>query len=237
MPKKIQKLLEEGLPSQIYFLCYLHPETGYSLGRHIYNKKKGIPPTAKLYPRINEMVKKGYLKKLDDGYSSKIEPIIEEIQKTCSLNSTDSKKLIELLNSDEFKKYILGFYENFEKNIVITYDENNIVKLKQNFNAMKTILETVGMISTLFIIRGEYRSVKVEENIKDFKSKLKQSKGFTNSSIQKQANSLKYFNAVLPYFRNLSFDAIDKLTKLWSPSSELLNFEKHSFIEKTGGRK
>lgn len=237
MPRKIQNLLEEGLPSQIYFLCYLKSESGYSLGKIIYNIKKGIPPTAKLYPRINEMVKKGYLKKLDDGYSSDIKPIVNEIQKICSLNSTDSKKLTELLNSNEFKNYILGFYENFEKNIEIIYDENNITKLKQNFNAMKTILETVGMISTLFIIRGDYRNVKIEENVKDFKNKLKQSKSFKNSSIQKQVNSLKYFNAVLPYFRNLSFEAIDKLTKLWTPSSEVLSFEKHDFIEKTRGKK
>jgi len=237
MPRKIKKLLEEGLPSRIYFLCYLKPETGYSVGKIIYNVKKGIPPTAKLYPRIKELKNKNYLEEVDGKYAARIEPIIEEIQKTCTLNTIDSSKLIELLNSNEFKKYILGFYENFEKNIEIIYNENDIVKLKQNFNALKTILETIGMISTLFIIRGEWRSIKIEENVKGFTSKLKQSKRFTNSSIRKQVNSIKYFNAVLPYFRNLSSETILELTKLWDPSNALLASEKEDFKKRFRGEK
>lgn len=229
MPRKIQKLLEEGLPAQIYFLCYLKPETGYSLGRILYKVKKGIPPTAKIYPRLRELVGKRYLEKQDNKYySGKIEPLLSEIEKTCTLDIPNSKKLADLLNSNEFKKYVAGFYENFEKNVDVIYNTHT-VKIKQSFNALKTILETLGMICTLFIVRKEWRKTKTKEDVESFEYKLR-SNQIPEDSIQKQVNAINYFNLILPYLQTLSSNAKLELTKLWPPSVSILNYEKESFI-------
>ncbi|MBS7631681.1 hypothetical protein KEJ47_08990 [Candidatus Bathyarchaeota archaeon] len=108
MPQKIDNPLTSGLPAKILFLSYIQPRTGYSLGQMIYQIKKGIPPTSKIYSWCKPLIEQGYLERVEDGYRTKSNKIVEAIEnilreKNLTLTSTEKRLVTKLLDSEKFR--------------------------------------------------------------------------------------------------------------------------------------
>src|SRR5437867_6484991 len=246
MPKKIENLLTAGLPAHIYLLCYVKLQTGYSIGQKIYGIEKGIPPTSKIYPWIKQMIKDGYLVKTKDGFTARIEPFLSqiknEIQKINPLSKDEETKLVQLLNSSEFKKYILGWYERGRKIGSYGWSGTILPYNEEQFNALKLISETIGMLCTVSIIKTEFTKTPLGEDEQKME-KYYRSRKEPESWIQEQIKGIRQYNAVVVHMKNFSHELLSKLAKLWSASDFIIRTEivmykqKYMNSESVGGRK
>jgi len=104
MPKKIDDLTREGLPSKLYFVAYRKPNTIYGISKEIY----GYPQPQKLFKWRDELVEKGYLKKVGNKWKSLPAPIFEQITKilheqNIELTSYEEKQVLDILDCDAFR--------------------------------------------------------------------------------------------------------------------------------------
>src|SRR5437867_1988831 len=116
--KKIENPLITGLSSKIYFLAYVNPETGYKIAKKIY----GTPKTEKIYKWGKTLRKSGYLEKTK-LFTANVKPLViqikyqlqqQGIQYSKKEESELESKLVKLLESDEFKRYVEGFCKQFQ---------------------------------------------------------------------------------------------------------------------------
>ncbi len=115
MPKRITNPIREGLPSKIYLLAYGKPITGYEIARRIQGIKTPgsgeraiTPQTGKIYGWLKKLMDDGYVIKKENGYLSKAEPLLKEIEEALNGDIDDSEKdvLLKLLNSEIFRSHI-----------------------------------------------------------------------------------------------------------------------------------
>jgi len=139
MPRKITNPLRAGLPAKIYLLAYGSPITGYRIAQKIYDRD--YAPTSKIYPWTKKLEKKGTITKTQKGILSKVEPLLLEIEKMYPENQqfalTEFEKyiLLKVLDSKEFRSIL--------KEKVVPK-----IKLQQDVDAARIILETLGMITS-----------------------------------------------------------------------------------------
>jgi len=99
-----------------------------------------------------------------------LDPLVSEIRKkiksTNQLLKTEEIQLNKLLSSKEFRKYTEGWYNRDRKYEQHGWSEVIIGNKEEGLNALRLISETLGMLSTLSIIRLEYSKIPLEENEK-----------------------------------------------------------------------
>lgn len=233
MPRKAQNPLTFGLPAHIYLLCYFSPQKGYSLGKKIYQPEKGIPPTSKIYPWLKQLKGK-YLEETKDGCIAILDPLILEIKKKVesriSLTIKEETQLTNLIESKEFRNYTEGWYNRDRKYEQHGWSEVIIGHKEEGLNALRLISETLGMLSTVLIIR-EYNNESLEEDEKKMeKIYRKQSKD--ESWVKQQMNAIKQYNAVIKYFKKFSTEFLMKLSILYPHSEVMLQTEKALYLQK-----
>jgi len=233
VPRKPRNPLTFGLPAHIYLLCYFSPKKGYSLGKRIYQPEKGIPPTSKIYPWLNELEGK-YLQKTDNGYQAILDPLISEIKNKINsrkpLTETEETQLTDMLSSYEFRQYLEGWYNRDRKYEQYGWSEVIVGQKDEGLNALRFVAETIGMLSTVLIIR-EYENESYEEDEKKLeKMYRKQSKD--ESWVQQQMNGIKQHNAVIKYFKKFSTEFLMKLSILYPHSEVMLQTEKAFYLQK-----
>lgn len=234
MPRKITDFLKSGLPAQIYLLCYASPQTGYSLGKKIYKIKKGIPPTSKIYPWIKKLVEKNYLEKTNDGYVAKIEPLIFEIKqifhKNIILTKQEESILINVLKTNECKEYMEGWYNSYQRYNLVGPSQV-LIGPDEPFNAIKLICETIGMLSTVFILRTEFNEIPLKEDLKKLEKQYRKQNN-SEKWVQEQLKGLQQYNRVIIHFKKFSFVLLQKLAKLWPASDMIIRSEKAFYMMK-----
>lgn len=240
MPRKIENPLTAGLPAQIYLLCYVKPQSGYSLGQKIYGIKEGIPPTSKIYPWTKQMIKDGYLEKTNDGFKARMEPLLaqikNEIQKIDPLSKDEEVKLVQLLNADEFKEYILGWYERDKRTGNFGWSGVIIGHKKEQFNALRLISETIGMLCTVSIIKQEFSKIPLEEDEKRME-KYYRAKNEPEEWIQQQLKGIRQYNAVVVHLKKFSHELLSKFSKFWPASDTIIRTEIAMYKQKYVGYK
>ncbi len=110
MGRKIENYLTSGLPAKIYLLCYLNPESGYSLGQKIC-QTKGVPQTSKIYPWIGRLKKEKYLQEVDSRFRARVDPLVNQLdsileKQDASFEGREKQIVKLLLDSDPFKTMI-----------------------------------------------------------------------------------------------------------------------------------
>lgn len=236
VPRIARNPLTFGLPAHIYLLCYFSPQKGYALGKRIYQSGKNIPPTSKIYPWLDKL-EGTYLQKTDNGYQAILDPLISEIKNKINshkpLTETEETRLTEVLSSNEFRQYLEGWYNRDRKYEQYGWSEVIVGQKNEGVNALRLVAETIGMLSTVLIIR-EYENESYEEDEKKLeKMYRKQSKD--ESWIQQQMNGNKQHNAVIKYFKKFSTEFLMKLTILYPHSKIMLQTEKALFMQKYMG--
>ncbi|MGI0009549.1 MAG: hypothetical protein ACRD92_08020, partial [Nitrosopumilaceae archaeon] len=160
MPKKIENPLTSGLPAKIYFLSYVNPQTGYKIAQKIYGSAK----TEKIYKWGKKLRTQSYLKN-KKIFTAKIEPLVLQIknemrQQAIQLSKEEESELEvnlkKLLSSKAFKQYVVGFYNRFESKVEYS-DDAHVESLSQEFNALKLIAETIGMVSTICYVKKKFK--------------------------------------------------------------------------------
>jgi hypothetical protein len=230
VPKKIENPLVTGLPAKICFYCYLEPQTGYGLGLKIY----GIPRTDKIYKWIKQLVRTRYLTKTEDGFSLDVMQLVSEIknmlvsrQVISMISKKDEKHLKTLLNSNEFKKYLEGFYKS-RKNAEENADQTENIKF--DFNVLELITEKIGMLCTICYIRKKFKNLPFEEDEVSLEQHYRKDEP---NNWRTLIEGVKQFNAVVPYFKKFSENFMIDLSKLWSISHTLIEAEYVDHYKKT----
>lgn len=218
-------------------MCHIRPESGYSLGKKIYGIKGGVPPTSKIYPWIKKLKNGGYLEETKEGLSARIEPLIQQIKnkiQSGTLYKDEETKLVNLLNSKEFKEYILGWYERDKKFGNFGWSGVIVGHKEVQLNAVKLIAETIGMLCTVSIIKQEFSKIPLEEDEQKME-KYYRAKNEPESWIQEQMNGIRQYNAVVVHLKKFSDDLLSKLSKLWPASEIIIRTEVARFKQKYRG--
>ena len=244
VPKKITNPLAMGLPAQIYLLCYTSPQTGYSLGKKIYNVKEGIPPTSKIYPWIKMMIKEGYLKKTSKGHVANVEPLFLQIKKeiltTDSFSQDEQSFLKKLLNSKEFKEYMVGYYDHYKRTGQLGLREVILGKqLEQPFNALQLITGAIGLLCTVLVIRVLHDQP--AEDDEKYMEKMYRKQTESETWIQEQLKGIRRHNSVVVYVKEFPPHLRDVLTKFYPHGEVMIKTEKNILFnqdpERFGWRK
>lgn len=159
MPKKITNPLRAGLPSKIYLLAYSGPKSGYEIASKIYGIEK-YPPTSKVYSWTKKMTNE--LSKTEEGYTSKVDPLLNEIEAILKNNYK-----IEL---SDFEKHILGkvldsqIFRKWIKEIT------KGLSFEHDVDAVETIMRPVGSMALILDMSSRKFSSKRElpETIQQF---------------------------------------------------------------------
>jgi len=120
--RKPTDYLREGLPSKIYYLAFPEPVSYYEIAKHIY----GEPTAARVSERSRQMIEKGYLEKTKKGVISRVEPLIDKIEKdlkvkNITLTGSEKEVLIRVFNGDIFRKAVGKYIRKNMKDNVDAY--------------------------------------------------------------------------------------------------------------------
>lgn len=235
MPKKIENPLVTGLPAKIYFLSYVDPQSGYSLAKKIY----GFPRTDKIYKWTKQMIGDDYLKQIKGkGRRTKFQaitkPLLHQIKKVLDkhiihLTNEEEKILKNLLDSNEFKKYIFPLYERETQERDVYDGEKTVASYKPDFNALKIISEIIGMAATLSYIKLEFKDVPIEYDEKNFEKIYRMS---NPNNWKTTLDGIKVFNKMIVFFKPFSKDSLLGLSTLWPHSHFLIVDEYVNFYKK-----
>jgi DNA-binding PadR family transcriptional regulator len=143
MARKITNLIREGLPSKIYLLAYNEPVSGYEIAQKIQGLKSGtVPQTGKIYGWLKQLKTADFLEETKDGYQSKVEPLLYEINQVLSerqipLTELESYIVSKILNDEIFRK-LVEFSHYYKKEY-----------FKREIDAAHEIMEVLGFQALL----------------------------------------------------------------------------------------
>lgn len=208
MPEKITNYLKQGLPSKIYLLSFIEPQSGYKLAMKIY----GRPTTDKIYKWTKLMEKEGYLEhdKKTKKFNARIQPLALEMGKELetrglSFNDQEMRLLHRLLDSTNIRKLFEPYFNR-----------------ERNLNTVNLTCLTYSMIAGIVLIMRKYTS----KSPSDFPSigKLLAIKGDLPETASLGPEHLSRLKSSLSMFQdnraslgldnkldNLRIDAIEKL--------------------------
>ncbi len=231
MPRKIENFLTSGLPAKIYLLCYLNPESGYSLAQKIYPDKRYLA-TSKIYDWTDRLQKSDYLKIEKENeerkrkpFKSKIEPLIAEIKNELrkrshmELTSREESLLKDLIIKDEFKSYFESFV--IRKHGAREPERRVISSSSEEINALALINEVLGMLSTLCYVHHEFLKKSFVMDEKSLEQQYK-SPYYTKLRIQELIEGARQFNKVAAHVEKLPDEFLLKLSTLWSDRDTII---------------
>src|SRR5438093_576299 len=144
MPEKIRNYLRQGLPSKIYLLSFIQPQSGYKLAMKIY----GRPTTDKIYKWTKVMEKEGYLEheKKTKKFKAIIQPLATEMGKELesrgsSFNGQETSLLHRLLESTNVRKLFEPYFGR-----------------DKNLNAVNLTCLTYSLIAGIVLVIRKYIS-------------------------------------------------------------------------------
>ena len=148
VPKKIVNPLRSGLPSKIYLLAFNGPLSGYKIAQKIYGKK--YAPTSKIYPWTKKLEERGFIRKVQEGYVSNVQPLLSEIEGT----STDEK-----LEFSDLDKYVLNKMVDSKdfRSYVLTTNEK--ISLRQDIDSVWVISGTLGKLASSILICSAWMGI------------------------------------------------------------------------------
>ncbi len=212
MPRKIESPLYTGLPAKLYFHCYIKPQTGYSLAKVIY----GFPKTEKIYKSLDRFKK--YFEKTEAGYKSNSKYLVEAIKQRLDRDAIQLTKKEEeifcgLINSDEFKQYVLSYATHQgKKSYKITDDPDFADEFPNEFNAFLMITEPIGIVCTSAYINLEFKKQPIKIDEKKYEQVYKSS--YPNN-WRTYFEGVEQHNKLVPYLKKFSNESLLKLSKLW----------------------
>jgi len=190
LPRKIENMMRDGLPSKIYWHAYPEPITGYAIADKIYRPIRGRPPTAKIYPLAKTMVDEGILNVIDKKYQSNPEPLVKEIEK-----SLQEQKPPIFITEDE-KLCILRILENkFFKEIISSAIEKETQP--RDIDAVHEISNILGVTSILPYVTHRRNEKAIVKGLTD--EEKKEWVGYISQKV-KEPKSKKPIDQFLYYF-------------------------------------
>ena len=204
---RITNYLRQGLPSKIYLLSFIQPQSEYSLALKIY----GRPTTDKIYKWTKLMVKDGFLEqdKKKKLFKAKIQPLAVEIGKELESRGSDFNDqevllLHRLLESTNVKKTFEPYFSR-----------------DKNLNAVSLTCVSYSLIAGVVLLISKY--ISNDSSPSPSIGKLLSTKGDLPETVSlgrehllkvKESFSLFQQNRAslgLERFDNLRIDAIEKL--------------------------
>ncbi len=229
MPKKIENPFHYGLPAKLYFHFYIKPQTGYSLGKIIY----GFPRTDKIYKSLKRFHR--YFEKTENGYKSKTKPLIKEIKQrlerdVIQLTKKEEVLLGNLINSEEFKQYVLSYATHHaKKSYKITDDPDFVEEIPAEFNAFEMITEPIGIICTSAYINLEFKNQPISIDEKKYKEIYK---SYDANNWRTYLEGIQQHNKLVPYLNKFSKKLLLKLSKLWYAGKTMILSEYVDYYNK-----
>ncbi len=137
-------MLRKGLTSELFFLAFLQPETGYTLAQRLQGSKK-TPNTSKTSIALKKLEKAGYLRREEDGKFYHIpEKLVQELidylkNEQGVILDEKEKKILRHLISENYS-FFFASHEVIHKML----DRPNGT---HDLDAIKTISDKIGQIS------------------------------------------------------------------------------------------
>lgn len=141
-------MLRKGLTSELFFLAFLVPETGYTLAQRLQGTKK-TPNTSKTTLALKKLEKDGYLRREEDGkYHHVPEKLVRELidylknEQETILDEKEKRILRNLVSENYF--FIFAAHDVIHKMI-------DRPKGIHDLDTLKTISDKIGFISALIL--------------------------------------------------------------------------------------
>lgn len=227
-------MLRKGLTSELFYLAFLMPDSGYALAQRSQNTKK-TPNTSKTGPALKKLQDAGYLVRKEDG---KLYPITEKLsadvisylenEMDISLEDGEAKILKNMLSENGYFLFVgMDIFSEIE----------NRPTASHNIDALKTICDKIGLICATILeskkksgnpepvnrksfeeIQKELKEFVKDTNIK-METSIKGKKSVRNNkmeSINMATEGMKSFIMMSILFEKIPNDTIQKFANLWS---------------------
>ncbi len=158
-------MLRKGLTSELFFLAFLQPETGYKLAQNLQRMQssKKIPNTSKTHPALKKLEEAGYLRREDDGKFHYVpEKLVQELidylkKEQDTVIDAKEKKFLNYLMSENY----FFFHASHE----VIHRMIGRPKRTHDLDSIKTISDKIGQICAMQLeIKKKYRSNKPKTN-------------------------------------------------------------------------
>jgi len=159
-------MLRKGLTSELFFLAFLQPETGYRLAQMLQGSKK-TPNTSKTSTALKKLEKAGYLRRKEDGKFYHVpEKLAQELfdylenEQGVILDEKEKKILRNLISENYY--FIFAAHEVIHKMI-------DRPKGTHDLDAIKTISDKIGQIFAVHLkLKKKYSSSNKPKNNQSF---------------------------------------------------------------------
>ena len=149
-------MLRKGLTSELFFLAFLQPETGYTLAQRLQGSKK-IPNTSKTSTSLKKLEKAEYLRRDKDGKLHHVpEKLVQELidylkNEQGVILDEKEKKILRHLISENYS-FFFASHEVIHKML-------DRPKRTHDLDAIKTISDKIGEISAIHLeLKKKYSS-------------------------------------------------------------------------------
>lgn len=226
-------MLRKGLTSELFYLAFLMPDSGYALAQRSQNTKK-TPNTSKTGPALKKLENAGYLRREEGKWypnperlsSDIIEYLEEEIG--IALDGEEEKILKKM-----FTESIFFMFVGFD----IFQEIEDRPKNSHNVDALKYISDKIGLISAVMLESKkkagnltpknnksfEQIQKELDESIKDINNKMetkiqgkKSVRNKKMESIDLLNKGVKSFIMMAILFDKIPNETIEKFAFLWS---------------------
>lgn len=146
-------MIESGLPSELFLLAFLIPDSGYGLAQRLQNTKS-VPNTSKIYPVLRKLVASGYLVKRDGKFAHNPDRLVEDIMVYLESKghdiANDELKIIRNLLTN-------GMFFNILSADILLYMQKRPTGLHE-INALEVFCNKIGMLASLTWMRKKNES-------------------------------------------------------------------------------
>ena len=149
-------MLRKGLTSELFFLAFLQPETGYTLAQRLHGSKK-TPNTSKTSIALKKLETAGYLRRGEDGKFHHVpEKLVQELidylkNEQGVILDEKEKKILRHLISENYS-FFFASHEVIHKML-------DSPKGTHDLDAIKTISDKIGQISAIQLeLKKKYSS-------------------------------------------------------------------------------
>lgn len=226
-------MLRKGLTSELFYLAFLIPDSGYALAQRSQGTKK-TPNTGKTTPALRKLVKAGYLirkeKKLYPVPEKLADAIINYLEDEIEVTLEDiEKRILKNMLSENMFFLFVGFdvFQEIEERPMNSH----------KIDALKNIADKIGFISALMLESKKKSGTNIPVNQKSFEqiqqeleefvqntnktmeTKVKGRKSIRNKKMDSVSilnNAMKSFIMMGVLFDKIPNETIEKFANLWS---------------------